>query len=50
MLLNDNEYIAVVEEIKNRIQSAKYKASVAVNSELILLYYNIGKTINEHKV
>lgn len=50
MLLNDNQYLAVVEDIKNRIQSAKYKASVAVNSELILLYYNIGKTINEHKV
>lgn len=49
MLLNDNQYIAVVEDIKNKIQFARYKATVAVNSELILLYYNIGKTINEHK-
>jgi len=49
MLLNDNQYIAVVEDIKSKIQSARYKATVAVNSELILLYYSIGKTINEHK-
>lgn len=49
MLLNDNQYIAVVEEIKNKIQSAKYKATVAVNSEMIFLYYEIGETLNEHK-
>lgn len=49
MLLNDNQYLSVVEEIKNKIQSARYKATVAVNSELVLLYHSIGKTINEHK-
>lgn len=49
MLLNDNEYLAIVEDIKNRIQAARYKATVEVNRELILLYHSIGKTINEHK-
>lgn len=49
MLLNDNQYLSVVEEIKNQIQTARYKATVAVNSELILLYHSIGITINEHK-
>lgn len=49
MLLNDNQYLSVVEEIKNKIQSARYKATVAVNSELVLLYHGIGQTINEHK-
>lgn len=49
MLLNDNQYLSVVEEIKNKIQSARYKATIAVNSELVLLYHSIGNTINEHK-
>ncbi len=49
MLLNDNQYLSVVEEIKSKIQSARYKATVAVNNEMILLYQSIGKTINEHK-
>ncbi|MDE7214157.1 MAG: PDDEXK nuclease domain-containing protein [Anaeroplasmataceae bacterium] len=49
MLLNDNQYLSVVEEIKNKIQLARYKATVELNRELILLYYSIGKTINEHK-
>ena len=49
MLLNDNQYLAVVEEIKNKIQTARYKATVEVNRELIMLYYSIGETINAHK-
>lgn len=49
MLLNDNQYLSVVEEIKNKIQAARYKATVEVNRELIMLYYSIGVTINAHK-
>lgn len=49
MLLNDNQYLSVVEEIKNKIQAARYKATVEVNRELIMLYYSIGETINIHK-
>ncbi|MCD7725609.1 MAG: PDDEXK nuclease domain-containing protein [Clostridiales bacterium] len=49
MLLNDNNYLAVVEQIKSEINNARYRATVSVNSELIMLYYHIGKIINEHK-
>ena len=40
----------IVESIKSEIKSAQYKAALNVNRELIVLYYNIGKIINEHKV
>lgn len=49
MLINNNEYLDIVETIKLEIKSAQYKAAVSVNRELIMLYYNIGKIINEHK-
>lgn len=49
MLMNNNEYINTIESIKKEIKSAQYKAAVSVNRELIMLYYNIGKIINEHK-
>lgn len=50
MLMNDNDYLNIVESIKSEIKSAQYKAALNVNRELIVLYYNIGKIINEHKV
>ena len=31
------------------IASARYKTTASVNKELIILYYNIGKIINNHK-
>ena len=49
MLMNNNEYLNTIESIKKEIKSAQYKAAVSVNRELITLYYNIGKIINEHK-
>lgn len=49
MLMNNNEYLNTIESIKKEIKSAQYKAAVSVNRELIMLYYNIGKIINEHK-
>lgn len=49
MLMNNNEYLNTIESIKSEIKSAQYKAAVSVNRELIMLYYNIGKIINEHK-
>ena len=42
MLLNNNEYLKIMESIKSEIKSAQYKAAVSVNRELIMLYYNIG--------
>lgn len=49
MLMNGNEYLSVIQSIKSEIKSAQYKAALSVNRELIMLYYNIGKIINEHK-
>ncbi len=49
MLMNNNEYIDLIQSIKREIQNAQYKATLSVNKELIMLYYNIGKIINEHK-
>ena len=49
MLINSNEYLEIVESIRDEIKGAQYKATVSVNRELIMLYYNIGQVINEHK-
>lgn len=49
MLINDKQYLSVVELIKRQIGNARYKATVEVNRELIMLYYDIGCTVNEHK-
>ncbi len=50
MLMNDNQYMSVIDQVKNEIRSSQYSAALAVNKELTLLYYRIGKVINEHKV
>lgn len=49
MLMNSNEYLATIEQVKQEIKAAQYKAAVHVNTELIMLYYNIGCVINAHK-
>jgi len=49
MLMNNFEYIKVLENIKKEIVTAQYKASVHVNVEMLLLYYDIGCIINSHK-
>ena len=47
MLMNDNQYLSIVESIKNEIGKSQFKAAVSVNRELIMLYYNNGVIINE---
>ena len=49
MLINENQYLDVIESIKNEISKAQYSAALQINKELTLLYYHIGSTINEHK-
>ncbi|MBQ4599881.1 MAG: DUF1016 family protein [Clostridia bacterium] len=49
MLINDDQYLSIVESIKSEIQNTRYRAAVHVNRELILLYYTIGEIINSHK-
>ena len=40
-------YIQTFAELKERIKQAQYKSIAAVNSEMILAYLDIGKTISE---
>jgi predicted nuclease of restriction endonuclease-like (RecB) superfamily len=39
------EYGPFLEDLKARIRLAQVKAALAVNSELVLLYWNIGRRI-----
>ena len=45
MLINNSEYFAVLEQVRERIRAAQYKAVLGVNREQILLFWNIGKVI-----
>ena len=49
MLMNNNEYLDLVQMVKQEIKQAQYKATLSVNKELITLYHGIGLIINEHK-
>ena len=49
MLMNSNEYLHIVEEVKQEIRTAQYRAAVSVNRELLGLYHSIGEVINAHK-
>ncbi len=43
--LTTQTYAALLASIKERIQSAQVRAALAVNRELVLLYWGIGKEI-----
>ncbi|REG87084.1 PDDEXK nuclease domain-containing protein [Algoriphagus antarcticus] len=43
----DKTYIDWIESLKQKIKSAQLKASIAVNEEMIRLYWDIGKSIVE---
>ena len=49
MLMNTQEYLSVIENIKQEIKDAQYRATIHANSDLILLYHDIGTVINEYK-
>ena len=49
MLMNTAEYLSIIENIKSEITAAQYRATVHVNADLLLLYYDIECVINEHK-
>ena len=50
MLENSKAYFDVLEDIKTRVKLAQRNAVMSVNSELITLYWSIGKTINDKSV
>ena len=47
--MNSTEYLSIIENIKHEINAAQYRAAVHVNADMLLLYYDIGCVINEHK-
>jgi len=48
MLINNNEYFEILENIKSQIHAAQYKAVLGANVEMLTLYWNIGKVIIEN--
>ncbi|NEP17958.1 MAG: DUF1016 domain-containing protein [Leptolyngbya sp. SIO4C1] len=44
-LPEDESYLALLDGLKTRIRSAQIKAALAVNQELVLLYWQIGQEI-----
>lgn len=48
ILMIDKSYVTVVENIKEQIRSAQHRAILNANKEKLILYWNIGKLINEH--
>ena len=48
MLVNDSEYLDIAAEIKARIAAGRGRALRAVNNELVVLYWSIGRIIDEH--
>jgi len=50
MLINNDNYFQILENVKAQILNAQYKAVLGANRELIILYWNIGKVIIENSV
>ena len=47
LLANDTEFKTWITQIKKQVRGAQIKASIAVNEEMLELYWNIGKDISE---
>ncbi|MCL1971928.1 MAG: PDDEXK nuclease domain-containing protein [Endomicrobia bacterium] len=45
--MNNNEYLSIVKDIKAKIQNARFRIALNANKELILFYWDIGKSINQ---
>jgi len=50
MLLDNSEYLDLVEKIKTRVRETQYRVASNANSELVLMYWHIGEMINKHKL
>lgn len=44
----EKSYVTIVENIKQQIRSAQHRAILNANKEMLILYWNIGKVINEN--
>jgi predicted nuclease of restriction endonuclease-like (RecB) superfamily len=47
--LIEKSYVTILKTLKEKIRTAQIKASLSVNSEMIQLYWEIGKTIVENQ-
>ena len=47
LLPNDTEFKTWISHVKRQVRGAQIKASIAVNEEMLELYWNIGKDISE---
>jgi len=45
----DKTYLQILDELKSKIRTAQTKAALSVNSQLVILYWEIGKTILERQ-
>lgn len=43
--ITDASYIQLLDELKQRVASSRYKAAISANKELLLLYHHIGSEI-----
>ena len=43
--ITETNYIQLLDDLKKRVASSRYKATLSVNRELILLYHHIGTEI-----
>jgi predicted nuclease of restriction endonuclease-like (RecB) superfamily len=50
MLLNTNEYIVVLQDIKGQIRFSQYAAASDVNNRMLSLYWYVGDVINQRSV
>ena len=44
-----SDFAALLADVKGRIQAAQTRAVLAVNSELVRLYWDIGRIIDERQ-
>ena len=44
----EKSYVTIVEDIKEQIRSAQLKSISNANKEMLILYWNIGKVIDEN--
>lgn len=42
---DSNDYVQLLDTLKERIRTSRLRAALAVNEELILLYWEIGRDI-----
>jgi hypothetical protein len=43
--INHTTYVQLLDDLKKRVTSSRYKAALSVNKKLVLLYHHIGTVI-----